>query len=105
MAGMILRSNISSERLRVCPWRDTIVNNNIVTFLRRKFVPKRVRAAIRYLWTMKKKTNAFSEVSLTHVEELFDNDLKQLGKKLGLELNCQNFKDVVISQKNINWIV
>ena len=97
-----IRSNVSAERLRVCAWRDVIVKNNILTMLRRTFVPKKFRRKIRKLWTMKVRPDLSPE-TLEYVVGLFNKDLELLADKLGLELTCENFKDKVVSQKNIAW--
>jgi hypothetical protein len=99
-----LKSNVSAERIRSCAWRDAIVDNGMVRILRRAFVPKKIRIKIRSLWAMKEKPELSTE-TLEYVEKLFDRDLKLLGEKLGLDLNCRNFKDTVTSQKSISWVV
>lgn len=98
-----IRSNVSKERLRVSAWRDAIVRNRFVTYIRKKFIPKRTRAAIRGLWSMKERPRLSLE-SQRHVEDIFDNDLKKLGNKLDLKLNCTNFKEIIKSEKNIVWV-
>ena len=97
-----IKSNVSAERLKVCAWRDAIIKNKIMTFVRRTFVPKKVRRKIRKLWTMKERPELSPETT-QYVESLFDQDLKTLGNKLGLELSCNNFKETVVSQKTISW--
>jgi hypothetical protein len=95
-------SNISSERLRACAWRDTIVNNPILRSLRRTFVPKSVRTRIRKLWAMQKRPVLDPETE-QNLEVIFNRDLSLLGQKLGLDLNCRNFKNMVISANKIKW--
>ena len=85
------------ENARVVP-----IKNKIMTFVRRTFVPKKVRRKIRKLWTMKERPELSPETT-QYVESLFDQDLKTLGNKLGLELSCNNFKETVVSQKTISW--
>lgn len=97
-----IRSNVSAERLRVCTWRDLIVKNNILAFLRRTFVPKTIRNKIREIWTMKKRPS-LSIDTLQKVTESFDHDLSRLGDKLGLNLSCANFKESVTSPAKISW--
>lgn len=97
-----LKSNVSSERIKSCKWRDTIVDNSFLTVLRRTLVPKKIRTKIRRLWAIKKRPE-LSPKTLNYVEEQFDQDLKKLGGKFGLDLNCRNFKDIVTSQKHVFW--
>lgn len=94
-----IRSNVSSERLRVCGWRDAIVNNYVLRFLRRTFVPKPIRRKIRKLWTMQEKPKLSPE-TLHHVESIFDEDLELLGTKIGMQLSCGNFKEKITSKES-----
>lgn len=97
-----LISNVSAERLRVCGWRDALVNNAVLRALRRTLIPKRVRTAIRSLWTMKERP-VLSSGTRQHVEGIFAQDLKLLGQRLGFDLDCRNFTAAVLSQKDIRW--
>ncbi|MCD4664944.1 MAG: hypothetical protein K8R68_06695, partial [Bacteroidales bacterium] len=97
-----IRSNVSDERIRVCAWRDAIVQNRIITTFRRTFIPKNVRRKIRQLWTMKEPPELSLETT-QYVEGVFNQDLEMLGDKLGLKLTCKNFKDTIVSQKTISW--
>ena len=97
-----ISSNVSAERIRVCGWRDAIVENPVARVLRRALIPKGIRTWIRGWWAMKEKPTLSLE-SLAYVEEVFDRDLDELGKRLGVELSCRNFKEAVTSQKNISW--
>lgn len=99
-----LRSNVSAERIRASKWRDAIVNNELVTRFRRKYIPKEIRNRIRNLWAMKKRP-ILSQHVLKQLEATFNQDLKLLGEKLGLQLNCEGFKDKVTSPKQINWVI
>jgi len=97
-----LRSNVSAERLRVCGWRDAIVRNPVVTVVRRTLVPKSVRQRIRKIWTMKDRPQ-LSAQSLEKVENIFNQDLQLLGKKLGLALTCNTLKKCVTAPEKIGW--
>ena len=95
-------SNVSAERMKHCKWRDAIVDNSVLQVLRRTFVPKKMRTKIRNLWTIKKRPTLSSE-SLNYVEKIFNRDLEKLSSKLGIELNCGNFKETVVLPKRIKW--
>lgn len=97
-----LKSNVSAERLRACAWRDAIVNNNIARIIRRTLVPQRLRNAVKNIWTMKGRPT-LSEDVLTQVKKIFDQDLKKLGNKLNLNLDCKNFNEKVLSCNSIKW--
>ena len=95
-------SNVSAERLRACAWRDAIVNSPLLKFIRRTFVPKSVRTRIRKLWTMQERPSLAPD-TVQNLEVIFNRDLSLLSQKLGLELNCGNFKNMVISAYKIKW--
>jgi hypothetical protein len=82
--------NVSSERMRTSPLRDKVVNAPIVSFVRRRFVPQSVRDRIKSLWTMRERPE-LSDHDRQWLEQLFDEDLAQLGEWLGIELSCANF--------------
>ncbi|MBM9605760.1 sulfotransferase domain-containing protein [Desulfopila inferna] len=99
-----IQSNKSSERLKVCAWRDALVNDPTLRFFRRAFIPKSVRRKVRRIWTMTERP-MLSDGVLRHVEQIFDEDLELLGRKVGVELNCRNFKQSVTSATSSHsWI-
>jgi hypothetical protein len=97
-----LTSNVSAKRLRASPWRDKIVNNTLSRYLRRRFVPKSFRRKIRGFWTMKERPIPSKE-TLKALEIIFNKDLHLFGQKLGIHLNCSNFKAQILHHKDINW--
>lgn len=97
-----LRSNVSAERIRACGWRDVLVNNALLQVLRRTFIPEKIRTFIRKLWAMKERPE-LSHENLKYLEEKFDNDLQELGKTLGIELTCREFKKTIVSSNDIMW--
>jgi hypothetical protein len=97
-----IRSNISAERLQKCAWRDVLVNNYALQFLRKKFVPKKIRTVIKNFWAMRERPELSPEV-LKYLKGVFDKDLQKIGLKLDLELNCENYKQQILSQKKIKW--
>ena len=99
-----IKSNVSADRLRNCAWRDAIVNNVALRFLRRKFVPKKFRTIIKNYWTMRERPELSSE-SLKYVKGFFDHDLRALGGKLGLDLNCDSYREQVLSLEKIKWVL
>jgi hypothetical protein len=97
-----VRSNVSSERLRVCGWRDVLVNNSLLTVVRRTLVPKTMRRKIRQLWTMKERPH-LSQQTFAHVQNIFNEDLQELGQKLAMKLDCSAFKQQIIIPDRIEW--
>jgi hypothetical protein len=97
-----IRSNVSSERLRACVWRDALVNNPVLRFLRQTCVPKGVRNSIKSLWTMKERPE-LSPATRQRVEAVFNQDLQILGSWLGVDLDCQSFKKQVLALEEVRW--
>jgi hypothetical protein len=97
-----IRSNVSSERLRVCGWRDKLVHNSLLTSIRRKFVPKKVRRKIRQFWTMRERPELSIE-RLNEIKNVFDEDLYKLGLKLSLPISCDTYKQQIINSDPIEW--
>lgn len=91
------QQNKSSERMRVSPIRDMIVNAPVVSTVRRKLVPQSVRDRIKKQWQMQKRPT-LSDAQARRLEAHFDKDLAKLGRWLGTELNCANFKTVTRDQ-------
>jgi hypothetical protein len=86
--------NVSAERLRRSSLRDAIINLPGATFLRRTLVPQSIRDRIKSWWTMQKRPR-LSESSLARLRALFDPDLAELGRSLGMDLTCETYKQVV----------
>ena len=99
-----IKSNVSVDRLRNCAWRDAIVNNNVLQFLRRKFISKKFRTVVKNFWTMRERPE-LSPDSLKYVEAFFDHDLREVGDKLGLDLNCDNYREKILSLDKIKWVM
>ena len=91
------QQNKSSERMRVSPIRDMIVNAPILSTIRKRLVPQSVRDHIKNQWQMDERPE-LSEVQLNRLEAHFDKDLAKLGRWLNIELTCKNFKSVTRDQ-------
>ncbi|MDC8753595.1 sulfotransferase [Erythrobacter sp. sf7] len=95
------RQNVSTERLRVDPLRDRIVNYPPIKFVRQKMIPRSVRNRVKQAWQITEKP----ELSLPVRRALmatFDQDLQTLGEWLGADLDCLTFKEAVRA-KPLNW--
>lgn len=86
-------SNTSSERLRQNPLRDALVWNPIVTPIRRHLIPQAWRDRVKQWWQMREKPTP-SETSIARLTAVFNEDLALLSQWLGLDLNCENFREV-----------
>lgn len=82
--------NASDQRLRKSPLRDAVVNNPIVTLVRRGLVPQSVRNRVKTLWQMREKP-VLGDAEKARLSAIFDEDLAALGALLGADLNCANF--------------
>lgn len=96
------KQNVSSERLRVDPFRDGLINFPPVKLIRQKIIPQAVRDRIKQMWQIRKKPE-LSLPARKRLMEIFDQDLKTIGEWVGADMDCMNFKDVVRS-KPLNWI-
>lgn len=96
------QQNVSKERLRKAPLRDAIVNAPLLADVRRRLVPQWVRDRIKSRYRMEERPSPNPE-NLVNLTVLFDEDLAQLGKLLGVELNCENFK-AVTGAKALDWV-
>lgn len=83
--------NTSSERMRRSPLRDAVLNFPPARWARRALVPVSVRERVKALWMMKKRPE-LSAGNVERLEKIFDEDLAEVGRWLGIELNCRNFK-------------
>ena len=97
-----IQSNISGERLRTSAWRDAIVSQSSLRYIRKNFIPKKIRNFVKSFWKMKKRPQ-LSRTALEKIEMHFDKDLKKLGEILDMELRCGNFKEQILSPSEINW--
>ncbi|WP_330204097.1 sulfotransferase [Cyanobacterium sp. Dongsha4] len=93
--------NVSTERMRKSEWRDFLVEAPILKQIRKSIIPQVVRDRIKSLWTMKEKPHLTPE-NIKHLQLIFDQDLKVLGEWLGVEINCQNYKQIV-NDFSLNW--
>lgn len=96
--------HLSSERLVASPWREALVHQPMLSFLRRSLVPKSFRTWVRGFWAIKERPQLCPERE-AYLEQIFDEDLAVLGQWLGVELTCKNFKQVVETgpERFVNW--
>ncbi len=87
--------NVSAKRIRKFPLYSLVVDSPVLAFLRRTLVPKALREAVKDRLVMKHRP-VLSEDSLQQLRAIFDEDLKQLGAKLGLPLSFESYKQVAL---------
>lgn len=93
--------NVSSERLRRFKGYEVIVNSPPMAFLRRRCVPQSLRDVVKARLSMKQRP-ILSDANRSHLESLFDKDLKVLSKWLGADLSCETF-DEKTAMTSLDW--
>ncbi len=93
--------NISSERLRLGRLGRQIMDDPVVTALRRRLVPQAVRDMLKARLSMNERPE-LSPSTRAHVEQVFDRDLGALGRELGTTLSCATWKTRV-SEGPLEW--
>jgi hypothetical protein len=86
-----VRDNESARRMRVSPLRDAIVNQPLLAWARRNFVPQAWRNRVKAQWQMRERP-VLGAAERERLEAVFDEDLGVLGGMLGTTLTCANFK-------------
>jgi Sulfotransferase family len=95
--------NVSSERIRRFPGHQLLVESGPATWLRRKFIPQALRDVVKMKLRMDKRPVLNKDIQ-ARLEAEFDHDLKRLGKWLGADLDCKNFKRLT-SVASLNWVI
>ena len=94
--------NVSSERQRRSPLLDSILRNPAIQVLRRSILPENMRARLRSRWTMKERPELSPEATETLRAQL-DPDLEVLGKWIGRDLTCENYREVILRHTPLEW--
>lgn len=94
-------SNVSRERIRKFPFYHMLVDSTYATWMRRKFIPQKLRDHIKKELTMQKRP-VLNQKQKETLEEIFNQDLSVLGSWLGKELNCSNFSQIT-KDENLEW--
>ena len=95
--------NVSSERIRRFPGYGLLVEFSPAVWLRRHFIPQRLRDAVKAKLRMQKRP-VLGENARARLEAEFDSDLAKLGKWLGTDIGCKNFKQAT-STESLSWII
>lgn len=91
------KQNVSSERLRKFPGYSIFVQSRLSAWLRRRLIPQALRDSIKSRLQMRERP-VISQEQTMKLKTAFDEDLGILSELLGVELNCDNFKEVAISR-------
>ena len=96
------KQNASSERIRKFPGIHLLLDTPILEKMRRTLVPKSARNWVKGKLSVSIEPE-LSANTLTHLQAVFDQDLKALGELLDIELNCTNFKQRAVEGRH-DWI-
>ncbi len=95
--------NVGSERLRSSALRNAIAQAPILTPIRQRLIPKCVTDPIKSLWRSGVEAPPLPPDLMDQLGDRFDDDLSRLGKRLGVELNCESFREVTESRA-LEWV-
>jgi Sulfotransferase domain len=93
--------NVSNERIKRFWGYDLLVESEFMTSLRRNLIPQFIRDRIKKNLTMQSRP-VLDEMRIKRLTTIFNDDLKILGSWLGLEINCDNFAAIALSE-SLNW--
>lgn len=93
--------NVSLDRVRRFPLYGALVESRLATWLRRGLVPKSVRNLVRSRLQMRRRPELSNE-RRAEVEAVFNEDLRELGQRLDIGLNCTNFNKVA-APHSLKW--
>lgn len=86
--------NVSTRRMSWNPTRDAIARAPVLAQIRRAVVPRSVTERVKRRWTI--EAPAPSAATLESLRRIFDDDLRRLGRWLGIELDCLTFKAATV---------
>jgi len=94
--------NVSSQRQRRSPALNKVLDVRLFQMVRRSLLPASVREKVRSRWTMSQRPELSAE-SRTYLRSQLDPDLKILGGYLGIELDCDRFKEQIGGAEELGW--
>ena len=94
--------NVSSKRIKKFPFYSLLIESSIAKAMRRNLVPKKIRNRIKSKLRMQERP-VLSEENISKLQATFDKDLAILGEWLGVDINCNNFKELTIS-RSLEWV-
>ena len=99
----LAKGNVSSKRIRKFPLYNILVDSKLATWFRRKFIPKSIRSTIKNSLRQQKRPQ-LNVKSLKELENIFNQDLNIIGNWLGVDISCENFKEIT-SNDILKWNV
>ena len=89
--------NESAQRMRKSPLRDFLTYAPGISQIRQYLVPQAVRDRMKQSWQMTDRPELSAE-NVAALTDLFDQDLAQLGGRLGVSLTCANFDEITAGE-------
>jgi hypothetical protein len=86
--------NVGRERMRSSPLRDALVQNPVLSTLRRTLIPRYWTEGLKSFWKVRIDPPPVPSGLSDRLRELFDRDLARLGSWLGVSLDCDSFHEV-----------
>lgn len=96
------KTNVSSERVRRFRFYSLVVDSLLAEYIRRNFVPKSLRQAIKAKLKMRERPT-LSAKNFAFLKETFDVDLKRMSQMLNVDLCCDDYQIKVLTQ-DINLV-
>lgn len=93
--------NISNKRIKKFPLYNLLIESTFSKALRRNLIPKVIRNFVKSKLRMQDKP-IINDANMRKLEDIFNKDLSMLSIWLGVEINCENFKEVN-STHNLEW--
>ena len=94
--------NASAQRVRTSAWRDRLVENPVLSTLRRSLLPKSWRTWVRSRWAMRARPELSDTLRQRLAREL-DPDMQKLGEWLGRDITCATWKQAVCEGDAPDW--
>lgn len=96
--------NVSSQRLKYSPVMERALSVPLLKTLRRSLVPEIVRDRMKSPWRMRHRPR-LSDATRSYCIERLDPELRRLGEKLGLSLECDRFGEIVSASTTApSWV-
>jgi hypothetical protein len=94
--------NAGERRLRYSPLRHALVTAPLLTPLRQCLLPRSISDSLKCLWLDRSAPPLPPPDLVARLTATFDDDLARLGSWLGVELSCENFRQVTREQ-TLEW--
>jgi hypothetical protein len=88
------------DRLRRSPIREALVQAPVLSHIRRRIVPQRWSQALKKRWRAHVEPPRMPPHVVGRLREISDADLAQLGAGLRINLDCENFHEMTMVERN-----